>query len=64
MARHQQRLMQASSPAKDLDSQIRSIYDDQKLTKKETCEKVLALIKATSEQVKQELKLKEVSCDD
>jgi hypothetical protein len=64
MARHQQRLMQASTPAKDLDSQIRAIYEDQKLTKKETCEKVQALIKSASEQLKQELKLKEVSCDD
>jgi hypothetical protein len=64
LARHQQRLMQVSSPAKDLDTQIRAVYEDQKLTKKETCEKVQALIKSASEQLKKELKLKEVSCDD
>ena len=64
MAHHQQRLMKVSSGAKELDAKIRAVYEDQKLTKKEICEKVLELIKSASEQVKKELKLKEMSCDD
>jgi hypothetical protein len=57
-------LSKVSAPAKELDNKIKGIYQDQKLTKDQTCQKVSALIKAASAQVKQELKLKDIDCDE
>jgi len=62
--KRQQMLSRVSSASKDLDSKIKAIYEDQKLTKKQTCEKVRDLIKAASEQTKKELKLKDLDCDE
>jgi len=62
-ARRQQLLAKVSPGAKELDEKMLAIYKDQTLTKEETCQKVAALIKATSEAVKKELKLKEMKCD-
>lgn len=64
MAKHQQRLLKVSSPAKSLDAQIREIYKNQSLTKQQTCEQIQTLIKDASEEVKKELNLKEKSCDE
>lgn len=63
-AKRQQLLSKVSAPAKALDTKIRAIYEDQNLTKQQTCEKVQALIKTASEQVKKELKLKELNCEE
>ncbi|KAI6184889.1 hypothetical protein M3Y97_00645200 [Aphelenchoides bicaudatus] len=62
-AKREKLLSAVSAPAKELDGKIRAIYEDQKLTKQQTCEKVQALIKAASEQVKKELKLKDLDCE-
>jgi hypothetical protein len=52
-----------SEEGKKLDQALLAIYQDQNLTKKQTCEQASALIKEASEQVKKELKLKDLECD-
>lgn len=63
-AKHQTRIQTLSFEAKEMDTQIRYIYEDQFLTKQETCQKVSALIKSATEKVKQELRLKDLDCNE
>ncbi|KAI6178494.1 hypothetical protein M3Y98_00506600 [Aphelenchoides besseyi] len=62
-SRHMKLLSSASDEAKKLDARIRKIYEDQSLTKQQTCLKVQGLIRSASEKARKELKLKVKECD-
>lgn len=56
-------LSSVSPAAKELDTKIKNVYSNQSLTKQQTCEQVQELISSATEQIKQELKLKDLECD-
>ena len=57
------RLANASDNARRLDEQIRAVYADQELTKQQTCLRVQQLARSASAAIRQQLKLKDRTCD-
>lgn len=60
---HAEKMKSASPEAKALDEQIRAIHKDEKLTRKQSCERINEIIKGAEEKVKTELHLRERDCD-